>query len=76
MVGEHPTQTTLPGEDMKPTWRVACRAYRKVRQSGELDHPAWLALEPRSKANSPAFARLRQSHMSLKILARPERFDV
>ena len=40
MVGEHPTQTTLPGEDMKPAWRVARVAYRKVRQSRELDHPA------------------------------------
>ena len=43
MVGEHPTQTTLPGEDLKPAWRVACVAYRKVRQSGELDQPAWSA---------------------------------
>ena len=42
MVGEHPTQTTsLPGDDLKPTWRVACVAYRKVRQAGELDRPAW-----------------------------------
>ena len=43
MVGEHPTQTSLPGEDLKPAWRVACVAYRKVRQVGELDQPAWLA---------------------------------
>ena len=43
MVGEHPTQTSLPGEDLKPAWRVACVAYRKVRQSGQLDQPAWLA---------------------------------
>ena len=43
MVGEHPTQTSLPGDDLKPAWRVACVAYRKVRQAGELDHPAWLA---------------------------------
>ena len=44
MVGDHPTQTTsLPGDDLKPAWRVACVAYRKVRQAGELDRPAWLA---------------------------------
>ena len=43
MVGEHPTQTSLPGDDLKPAWRVACIAYRKVRQAGKLDHPAWLA---------------------------------
>lgn len=43
MVGEHPSQTTLPGDDLKPAWRVACVTYRKVRQSGQLDQPAWLA---------------------------------
>ena len=43
MVGEYPTQTSLPGDDLKPAWRVACVAYRKVRQAGELDQPAWLA---------------------------------
>jgi len=43
VVGEHPTQTRLPGEDLKPAWRAACTAYRKVRQAGLLDHPAWLA---------------------------------
>ena len=43
MVGEHPTQTTLSGEDLKPAWRVACVAYRKLRQAGLDDHPAWLA---------------------------------
>ena len=43
MVGEHPTQTSLPGDDLKPAWRVACIAYRKVRQAGKLDQPAWLA---------------------------------
>jgi hypothetical protein len=43
MVGEHPTQTTLPGDDLKPAWRAACVAYRRVRQAGQLDHPAWLA---------------------------------
>lgn len=43
MVGEHPTQTTLPGNDLKPAWRAACIAYRKVRQAGQLDQPAWLA---------------------------------
>ena len=43
MVGEHPRQTSLPADDLKPAWRVACVAYRKVRQAGELDQPAWLA---------------------------------
>jgi hypothetical protein len=43
MVGEHPTQTTLPGDDLRPAWRVACVAYRKLRQAGDHDHPAWLA---------------------------------
>jgi hypothetical protein len=43
MVGEHPTQTSLLGEGLKPAWRVACVAYRRARQSGQLDHPAWLA---------------------------------
>lgn len=28
---------------MKPAWRAARVAYRRVRQSGELDHAAWLA---------------------------------
>jgi hypothetical protein len=23
MTGRHPTQTSLPGEDLKPAWRVA-----------------------------------------------------
>jgi hypothetical protein len=43
MTGRHPTQTSLPGEDLKPAWRVACVAYRSVRQAGHLDQPAWLA---------------------------------
>ena len=43
MIGEHPTQTSLPGDDLKPAWRLACVAYRKVRQEGQLDQPAWLA---------------------------------
>ena len=43
MVGEHPNQATRPNEDLKPAWRDACVAYRKVRQSGELDQPARLA---------------------------------
>ena len=40
MVGEHPTQTGY-SDDMKPAWRVACVAYRKVRRQGELHFPAW-----------------------------------
>jgi hypothetical protein len=43
MVGEQPSQTSLPGDDLKPAWRLACVAYRKVRQEGQLDQPAWLA---------------------------------
>lgn len=43
MVGEHPNQTTRPTHEMKPAWRAACIAYRKVRQTGQLDQPAWLA---------------------------------
>ena len=43
MVGEHPTQTTLPAATLKPAWRAACVAYREVRRTGQLDHPAWLA---------------------------------
>ena len=43
MTSEHPTQTSLPGDDLKPAWRVACVAYRKVRQEGQVDQPAWLA---------------------------------
>ena len=43
MVGEHPTQTTLPGDDLMPAWRAACIAYREVRRTGQLDRPAWLA---------------------------------
>jgi hypothetical protein len=43
MVGEHPTQTTLAGDDLKPAWRAACIAYREVRRTGQLDQPAWLA---------------------------------
>ena len=39
----HPNQATLPGDDLKPAWRAACVAYRKVRQAGQLDQPAWLA---------------------------------
>jgi hypothetical protein len=27
MVGEHPTQTTLPDSEFKPVWRAACLAY-------------------------------------------------
>jgi hypothetical protein len=41
MVGEHPSQTTLPADDLKPAWRVACVAYREVRRQGELHFPAW-----------------------------------
>ena len=50
MVGEHPTQTSLPGDDLKPAWRVACVAYRKVRQEGKsISPPGWpLALPYRS----------------------------
>jgi hypothetical protein len=35
--------TSLAGDDRKAAWRVACVAYGKLRQAGELDHPAWLA---------------------------------
>jgi hypothetical protein len=43
MVGEHPTQTILPSDDLKPAWRAACIAYREVRRAGQLDQPARLA---------------------------------
>jgi hypothetical protein len=43
MTGEHPTQAALPGDDLLPAWRAACIAYRKVRRTRQLDHPAWLA---------------------------------
>lgn len=43
MVGEHPTQTALPAEDLKPACRAACIAYREVRRTGQLDHAAWVA---------------------------------
>ena len=43
MVGEHPTQSTLPADALKPAWRAACIAYRKVRQSGQGDQPGWLS---------------------------------
>jgi hypothetical protein len=39
MVGEHPTQTTLPDDDLKPAWRAACIAYPEVRRTGQLDQP-------------------------------------
>jgi hypothetical protein len=42
MVGEHPTQTTLPDDGLKPAL-VACIAYREIRRTGQLDQPAWLA---------------------------------
>lgn len=42
MVGEHPTQTTLPGDDLKPAWCAACIANREVRRTGQLDQPVWL----------------------------------
>ena len=41
--GEHPSQVALPVQYLKPAWRAACNAYRRVRQSGQLDGPAWLA---------------------------------
>jgi len=40
MVGEHPTQTTLPAGPLRPAWRAACVAYREVRQTGQLNQPA------------------------------------
>ena len=43
MVGEHPSQSTLPAEDLKPAWRAACVAYREARRTGQLDEPAWQA---------------------------------
>jgi hypothetical protein len=43
MVGEHPTQTSLPAGDLRPAWRAACVAYREVRRSGARDGPAWKA---------------------------------
>jgi hypothetical protein len=43
MVGEHPTQTILPGGDLRPAWRAACVAYREVRRTGARDEPAWKA---------------------------------
>ena len=50
MVGEYPTQTSLPGDDLKPVWRVACVAYRKVRQAGELASPLGWQGPPSSSA--------------------------
>jgi hypothetical protein len=43
MVGEHPTQTSLPAGDLRPAWRAACVAYREVRCTGARDEPAWNA---------------------------------
>ena len=40
VVGEHPTQTTLPGDDLKSAWRAACVAYREVRRTEQLDQRA------------------------------------
>jgi hypothetical protein len=48
MVGEHPTQTTLPGDDVKPAWRAACLAYRKVRRAGRSINRRCLPLVPPS----------------------------
>jgi hypothetical protein len=36
---------SIPSSTFRPAW-VACVAYRKVRQSGQLDQPAWLAARP------------------------------
>lgn len=53
---------TGPDDTMRAAWRAACLAYRRTRQSGKLDPPAYLAavtafLEvipemPRSEASS------------------------
>src|SRR5262245_53383857 len=42
-VGAMPDAPAHPRPDMRPAWRAACLAYRKVRATGQLDHPAHLA---------------------------------
>jgi hypothetical protein len=49
MGGDHPNQTTLPAEDMKPAYI----AYRKVRQTGQLDQPAHVAARAAVRALHP-----------------------
>jgi hypothetical protein len=53
MTGEHPSQATQPRDDIKPAWRVAVVAYREVRRTGQLDHPAWLAARAAILAERP-----------------------
>jgi hypothetical protein len=38
-----PETAPVPTPDRKPAWRAAVLAYRKVRATGALDHPAHLA---------------------------------
>lgn len=59
MVGEHPTQTSLPGDHLKPAWRVACVAYRRANSISPAGLP--LALPCRNCAqtwtNAPPASR-------------------
>src|SRR5262245_45383253 len=42
-LGAMPDVPAHPRDSMRPAWRAACLAYRKVRATGALDHPAHLA---------------------------------
>jgi hypothetical protein len=42
--------------DRLPSWRVACLAYRKVRQRGEFDLPAFFAAVDAFRALRPEVA--------------------
>lgn len=43
MVGEHHSQSHLPHERQRASWRAASVAYRAVRRTGAGDHLAWLS---------------------------------
>lgn len=47
-------QVRPAGEELKPAWRAACLAYRKVRRTGALDQPAWMAARQAVKECLPA----------------------
>jgi hypothetical protein len=42
-----------PGDDLKPAWRVACLAYRKVRQTGQLDQRGLVGGKGRHPVTAP-----------------------
>src|SRR5262245_31079929 len=58
-----------PRPDMRPAWRAAVPAYRKIRATGALDHPAHLAAKAAVLELLPTLRDTEDSQEAVKAVA-------